>query len=97
MTLELRILDRSYKLACEPSEEEHLQQAAQLLNQKLQDGRDSMPRMENERLFALVALKMAQELLNLNKAVQEQTNCQRLIKQMIADSEKALNMTQSPQ
>lgn len=93
MALELRILDRTYKLACETSEEEQLQQAAQLLNQKLQETRQNVPRIENERLLGLVALNLAQEILNLNISLQEQTNSQRLIKQMIVECEQALGFT----
>lgn len=90
MTLELKILDRSYKLACEPHEEEQLNNAANLLNQKLVEARSSMPRIESERLAVLVALNLVQEILTLNKSLQEQTNCQRLIKQLIAQAEQAL-------
>ena len=90
MTVDVRILDRSYKLACEPSEEEQLQKAVNLLEQKLQDMRRSMPRLESERVAVLTALSLAQEVLSLNKDLQEQTHCQRLIKQMINDAEKSL-------
>ena len=90
MTVDVRILDRSYKLACEPSEEEQLQKAVSLLEQKLQEARRSMPRIETERVAILVALSLAQEVLSLNKGLQEQTQSQRLIKQMISDAEKSL-------
>ena len=90
MTVDVRILDRSNKLACEPSEEEQLQKAVSLLEQKLQDMRRSMPRLESERVAVLTALSLAQEVLSLNKDLQEQTHCQRLIKQMINDAEKSL-------
>lgn len=90
MTVDVRILDRSYKLACEPSEKEQLQKAVSLLEQKLQDMRRSMPRLESERVAVLTALSLAQEVLSLNKDLQEQTHCQRLIKQMINDAEKSL-------
>lgn len=90
MTVEIRILERTYKLACEPSEEEQLHKAVSLLEQKIQETRRNMPRLESERLAVLVALSLAQEVLNLNKGLQEQTHCQRLIKQMIHDAEKSL-------
>ena len=90
MTVDVRILDRSYKLACEPSEEEQLQKAVGLLEQKLQEIRRNMPRLESERVAVLVALSLAQEVLTLNKGLQEQTHCQRLIKQMINEAEKTL-------
>jgi cell division protein ZapA len=90
MTVEVKILDRTYKLACEPSEQEQLQKAVSLLEQKMQETRRSMPRLEAERLAVMVALSLAQEVLSLNKGLQEQTHCQRLIKQMINDAEKTL-------
>ena len=91
MNIDVRILDRQYKLACEPSEQEQLQKAVNLLEQKLQEFRRTMPRLESERLTVMVALSLAQEVLSLNKGLQEQTHCQRLIKQMINDTEKTLN------
>lgn len=90
MSVDVRILDRSYKLACEPSEEEQLLKAVSLLEQKIQETRRAMPRLESERLAVLVALSLAQEVLSLNKSLQEQTHCQRLIKQMISETEKTL-------
>lgn len=93
MSIEVRILDRHYKLACEPSEQEQLQKAVGLLEQKLQELRRAMPRLESERLTVMVALSLAQEVLTLNKGLQEQTHCQRLLKQMINDTEKALGET----
>ena len=59
--------------------------------QKLQEFRRTMPRLESERLTVMVALSLAQEVLSLNKGLQEQTHCQRLIKQMINDTEKTLS------
>ena len=90
MTLEVRILDRQYKLACEDSQKEQLQKSVGLLEQKLKELRSAMPRLESERLTVMVALSLAQEIMTLNKALQEQTHCQRLLKQMISDTEKAL-------
>lgn len=90
MALELKILDRSYKLACELHEEEQLNNAANLLNQKLQEARSNMPRIESERLAVLVALNLVQEILSLNKSLQDQTTCQRMVKQLIAEAEQAL-------
>lgn len=94
MTIEVRILDRQYKLACEPSEEEQLHKAVKLVEQKVQEVRRSMPRLEAERIAVLTALNLAQEILTLNKGLQEQTQCQRLIKQLIMDGENALKQYQ---
>lgn len=90
MALEVRILDRQYKLACEDNQKEQLQKSVALLEQKLKELRSAMPRLETERLTVMVALSLAQEVMTLNKALQEQTHCQRLLKQMINDTEKAL-------
>lgn len=94
MTIEVRILERQYKLACEPSEVDNLNKAVKLVEQKLQETRRSMPRLESERLAVLAALSLAQEVLTLNKGLQEQTHCQRLIKQMIINGEEVLAKTQ---
>lgn len=91
MSIDLQILDRTYKLACEPNEEQQLRNAANYLSQKLKEARQAMPRVETERLAVLVALNLAQEILNLNKSLQDQTNYQRILKQLIVDTEKALD------
>lgn len=91
MSIDLQILDRTYKLACEPNEEQQLRNAATYLSQKLKEARQAMPRVETERLAVLVALNLAQEILNLNKSLQDQTNYQRILKQLIVDTEKALD------
>lgn len=90
MSVDLQILDRTYKLACEPDEEQQLRHAASFLTQKLREARSSMPRIETERLAVLVALNMAQEILNLNKTLQEHNSHQRVLKQLVQELEKAV-------
>lgn len=90
MSLDLQILDRTYKLGCEPEEEQQLRNAANFLTQKLREARSAMPRIETERLAVLVALNLAQEILNLNKTLQEQTSHQRILKQLVQELEKAV-------
>ena len=90
MSVDLQILDRTYKLACEPDEEQQLRHAASFLTQKLREARSAMPRIETERLAVLVALNMAQEILNLNKTLQEHNSHQRVLKQLVQELEKAV-------
>lgn len=89
--IELQIFDRSYKLACEPKDAEALRAAAKYLDGKLRSARSAMPRLESDRLAVMVALEICQELLQVNKALQDQQACQRLVRQMIQDVQDAID------
>ena len=91
MSIEVRVLDRTHKLGCEPHQEQNIQYAATLLNQKLKDIRDKMPRLDNEQVFLFVALDLVQDIVQLNKSLQDQTTCQRIVKQLITETEQALS------
>ena len=88
MNIDVRILDRQYKLACEPSEQEQLQKAVNLLEQKLQEFRRAMPRLESERLTVMVALSLAQEVLSLNKTLQSYTHAERVLTDIMDELEE---------
>jgi cell division protein ZapA len=91
MNVELNILDRLYKLACNPEQVEALKAAARHVDQKLRESRSAMPRIETERLAVMVALQLCQELMSANTTLQGQKACERLIGQMISDVETAID------
>lgn len=88
--LDLNIFDRSYKLACEPSQTELLRAAAKHVDSKLREMRGQLPRLESDRLAVMVCLELCQELLNANKALQEQASSQRLLRQMTEELERTV-------
>jgi len=65
-TLEIKLLGKDYRVACEPEERGQLLAAAALLDAKLQEAGDKTPtgaRGSSERLAIMVALNLAHELL----------------------------------
>ena len=63
-TLEVKLLGKEYRVACEPGEREELLAAVALLDGKLKEAGDKT-RGSGERLAVMVALNLAHELLAL--------------------------------
>jgi cell division protein ZapA len=65
-TLEVTLLGKEYRVACEPAERDALQAAVSLLDGKLKEAADKTPtsaRGSSERIAVMVALNLAHELL----------------------------------
>ena len=62
-TLDIELLGKEYKVACPPGEQQALQEAADLLNARLNEVA-AKGRFSGERLVAMVALNLAHELLS---------------------------------
>ncbi len=67
---------------------EELERAAELLNEKFNDMRRSAPRVEHNKLVIMVALQLTQEVLSLNKSLQEYAHCERLLQTILEDVEQ---------
>jgi cell division protein ZapA len=63
--INVQILDKEYLIACAPGEQEDLQRAATLLNQRLKQIREHGKVMGTERLVIMAALNMANELAKI--------------------------------
>ena len=61
----VQILDKEYLIACPPEEQDDLQRAATLLNQRLKQIREQGKVMGTERLVIMAALNMANELAKI--------------------------------
>lgn len=62
-TLDIQLLGKDYKVACPPDEQQALQNAADLLNARLNEVA-AKGKFSGERLVAMVALNLAHELLS---------------------------------
>lgn len=69
-TIEVKLLGKDYRIACEPAEREALQAAVALLDDKFKQAADKTPgsapggaRSSGERVAVMVALNLAHELL----------------------------------
>ena len=82
-TVELWLLDSTYKLACANGREANLKHAGEMLEQKFRDLRGQNPRMDNQKIAVLVSLQLMQEVLDLNKTLQQYSACERQLSELI--------------
>ncbi|EOQ69174.1 MULTISPECIES: cell division protein ZapA [Acinetobacter] len=88
--VELRLIEQTFRLATTADKKDELERAAQLLNEKFNDMRRSAPRVEHNKLVIMVALQLTQEVLSLNKSLQEYTHCERLLQTILEEVEQVV-------
>ena len=88
VTVELRLIEQIFRLSTTVSQKSDLERAGQLLNEKFQEFRRKAPNMEHNKLMIMVALELMQEILTMNKSLQEYSHCERLLNSMFEDIEK---------
>ncbi len=88
--VELRLIEQIFRLSTTQDKKADLERAGQLLNEKFQEFRRKAPNMEHNKLMIMVALELMQEVLTLNKSLQEYAQCERLLSTMIEDLEKSV-------
>jgi len=87
IAVELRVLGHNFRLATTAKEKADLERAAELLNEKYDDFRRKAPRVEPSKLIIMVALELMQEVLAMNKSLQEYAHCERLLTTILDDVE----------
>jgi len=65
-TVTVSIMDKEYRVACEPGEEDALLASALNLDERMRAIRQTGKIIGTERIAVMVALNMAHELLNLS-------------------------------
>jgi cell division protein ZapA len=68
------ILDKEYLVACDEHEREQLHTAVRLLNQKMQEVRNSGKVIGTERIAVMAALNMAHELIDYKSRNEDYTS-----------------------
>ena len=71
----VEILDKEYMISCLPHEKEALLESAKILNERLQQARDSGKVMGTERMAVMTALNIIHEYSQLERA-QPQTSAE---------------------
>jgi cell division protein ZapA len=89
VTVELRLIEQSFRLGTTTDKQPELERAGRLLNEKFQEFRRKAPNVEHNKLVIMVALELMQEVLGMNKSLQEYAQCERLLETMLEDVEKA--------
>lgn len=87
IAVELRVLGHMFRLATTEHEQADLERAAELLNAKYDEFRRKAPRLEPSKLIIMVALELMQEVLAMNKSLQEYAHCERLLATILDDVE----------
>ena len=82
-TVELRVLGHSFRLVTTEKEKADLERAALLLNDKYDEFRRKAPRVEPSKIIIMVALELMQEVLSMNKTLQEYAHAERLLANII--------------
>lgn len=85
ITVELRVLGHSFRLVTTEKEKADLERAALLLNDKYDEFRRKAPRLEPSKIIIMVALELMQEVLSMNKTLQEYAHAERLLAKIIDD------------
>ena len=89
--ISVSILDREYKVACEPEEREALKAAASLLDERMREIKKAGNLMALERIAVMAALNMADELVKLKSLdAQRRERVDSRIRQLADELEGAL-------
>ena len=63
----IRILDKDYRIACEPHEQEGLRESARLLDGRMREIRQTGRVIGTDRIAVMAALNIAHDLIQLQK------------------------------
>ena len=59
-----------------------------MLNEKFNEMRRNAPRVEHNKLVIMVALQLMQDVLSMNRSLQEYAHCERLLETILNDVEQ---------
>lgn len=91
-TVTVNILDKEYRIACQPGEEEAVLASALHLDQRMREIRQTGKIIGTERIAVMVALNMAHELLTLKEqGSQSDAELAQRVRQLQEQVEVALN------
>ncbi len=68
LQVSIRILDKDYRIACEPHEQEDLRASARLLDGRMREIRQTGRVIGTDRIAVMAALNIAHELIQLQRA-----------------------------
>jgi cell division protein ZapA len=89
-TVSIDVLDKSYQVACEPEQEQELQQAARDLDDQMRAIRSTGKVIGLERVAIMAALNLSHQVLLLQSGVQLDDSQEDQIKGMTSRIDEAL-------
>lgn len=96
-TLEVFILDKSYRINCPESEQDSLRASAQYLDRKMREIRAAGKVIGLERIAVIAALNITHELLSASRRVEAESASRAEIARLISKIEKTLDAYQALQ
>lgn len=90
-TLEVFILDKSYRINCPESEQESLRSSAQYLDRKMREIRASGKVIGLERIAVIAALNITHELLSASRRMDAESDSKAELSRLISKIEKTLD------
>ena len=94
-TLEVFILDKSYRINCPENEQESLRSSGQYLDRKMREIRGSGKVIGLERIAVIAALNITHELLNASRNMDAQSDSKAELAKLISKIEKTLDHYQT--
>jgi cell division protein ZapA len=94
-TLEVFILDKSYRISCPETEQASLRASAQYLDRKMRDIRSAGKVIGLERIAVIAALNITHELLNISHQANAESDAKAELTRLIAKVEKTLDHYQA--
>ena len=94
-TLEVFILDKSYRINCPENEQESLRASAQYLDRKMRDIRGGGKVIGLERIAVIAALNITHELLNASRHMDAESDSKAELARLISKIEKTLDHYQT--
>ncbi len=70
-SLNIKIMDKDYRVACPPEKQASLQESAEFLNDRLNEIKDKGSIIGTERIAIMAALNLAHELLDSKESLNE--------------------------
>ena len=70
----IKVLDKDYRIACPPHEQEELMASARLLDERMREIRQTGRVVGSDRIAVVAALNIAHELIQLQRAKGGQNN-----------------------
>lgn len=94
-TLEVFILDKSYRINCPENEQESLRASGQYLDRKMRDIRAAGKVIGLERIAVIAALNITHELLNASRHMNAESDSKAELSKLISKIEKTLGQYQA--
>ncbi|MCD6061110.1 MAG: hypothetical protein K0R03_1166 [Moraxellaceae bacterium] len=94
-TLEVFILEKSYRINCPEGEQESLRNSAQYLDRKMREIRGSGKVIGLERIAVIAALNITHELLTASRRMDAESDSKAELTRLISKIEKTLDSYQA--